>query len=182
MLHLEENPIVAAVRTDEEFEAALVCPCNVIFMLNANVLNLENFIKKAHEQNKKVFVHVDVSEGIGKDHFGLGFIAKTGAEGIISTRMNLIRMAKDWNLKTVQRVFIMDSKSIDTAVEMIRSVKPDLIEVMPGIIPRVIKRFCERVSHPVIAGGLIESKEDMINSLEAGALAISTGKSDLWYK
>jgi glycerol uptake operon antiterminator len=33
---------------------------------------------------------------------------------------------------------------------------------------------------PVIAGGLIESKEDVIEILNAGALAISTGKKVLW--
>ena len=35
---------------------------------------------------------------------------------------------------------------------------------------------------PVIAGGLIETKDEIFAALSAGASAISTGKKELWYK
>ena len=37
------------------------------------------------------------------------------------------------------------------------------------------------VSVPVIAGGLISDKEDIIAALDAGAAAISTTKEELWF-
>ena len=33
---------------------------------------------------------------------------------------------------------------------------------------------------PIIAGGLISNKEDILNGLSAGALAISSGDPKLW--
>ena len=39
----------------------------------------------------------------------------------------------------------------------------------------------KEVGHKVIAGGLISEKEDIINALNAGATAISTTNSALWY-
>ena len=39
----------------------------------------------------------------------------------------------------------------------------------------------EKLSVPVIAGGLISDKEDIIAALDAGATAISTTKEELWF-
>jgi len=65
-------------------------------------------------------------------------------------------------------------------VKIAQTVKPDLIEVMPGVMPGVIGRITRQVSIPVIAGGLIDSKQDIIEILKSGALGASTGKAELW--
>jgi len=52
---------------------------------------------------------------------------------------------------------------------------------MPGIIPRVIKRIKSEIPEiPIIAGGLIESKEDIMDVLKSGGIAVSTSKESLW--
>ena len=53
------------------------------------------------------------------------------------------------------------------------------MEIMPGVIPKVIQRLSkEKV--PVIAGGLIETKAEVTAALRSGATAISTGRPELW--
>ena len=52
---------------------------------------------------------------------------------------------------------------------------------MPGVMPKVIRQMTEKLSVPVIAGGLISDKEDIIAALDAGATAISTTKEELWF-
>ena len=42
-------------------------------------------------------------------------------------------------LFTIQRFFIVDSHSVDTAVESIRIGKPDVVEIMPGVIGKTKK-------------------------------------------
>ena len=54
------------------------------------------------------------------------------------------------------------------------------MELMPGIIDKAITRFC-RGNIPVIAGGLIETKQEVTNALGHGAAAVSSGKNELWY-
>lgn len=180
---LEINPIIAAVRDGDDFKNALKSPASVIFSLSAvNVLNIETYVKETEKNEKALFLHIDMADGIGKDPTGLSYIAKCGVRGIISTRSSLIKSAREAGLMTVQRFFMVDSRSIATACENIKQSKPDLVELMPGIMPKVISDIKKRVGVPLIAGGLIETKENVIEALGAGASGISTGKSALWYE
>lgn len=180
MINLELSPIIAAVRTKEDFISAANSPVGIIFLLNSNILTLKELVDYAHSKDKKLFIHIDFADGIGKDKFGLKFITQMGVDGIISTRVNIVKLARECGLATVQRFFIVDSHSVDTAVESIKSSKPDMIEIMPGILPRTISNFKNKVKMPVIAGGLIETKSDIIDAIKAGASAISTAKQELW--
>ena len=56
----------------------------------------------------------------------------------------------------------------------------DLIEVLPGIMPKIIKHIAGQAAVPVIAGGLISEKEDVMRALDAGAIAISTTNQAVW--
>ena len=154
----------------------------LVFLLNSqNILNIEDIISLAHRVRKKVFIHFDFLDGVGKDKYGIRYLKNKGADGIISTKTNLILLAKEEGLLTVQRFFIVDSKAIATAFDSISTSKPDMVEIMPGIMPEVITNFVNSVKPKVIAGGLISTKQQISQGLEAGAFAVSTGNSDLWY-
>lgn len=53
--------------------------------------------------------------------------------------------------------------------------------MMPGIIPKVLKEIRGYTDIPIIAGGLISDKKDIMAAFAAGADAISTTKEDLWF-
>ena len=59
--------------------------------------------------------------------------------------------------------------------------RPDMIEVLPGVMPKIIRRICRESRVPVIAGGLIADKEDIMAALDAGAVSISTTRQDVWF-
>lgn len=128
--------VAAAVRTREDFEIALQSRVDVIFLLYSNILTMDKYINKAKSMGKRIFIHMDFAEGIGKDRAGLEFLKHLGADGILTTKTNMIRPAKDLGLITVQRFFIVDSHSVDTAVESIRIAKPDIVEIMPGVVSK----------------------------------------------
>ena len=102
-------------------------------------------------------------------------------DGVISTRAQIIRTAKDLGLLTVQRFFALDSPGLGSVQEMLKTTDPHLMEIMPGVIPKAVRRFSGG-SIPVIAGGLIETRQEVTAALSAGALAVSTGRKDLWYE
>ena len=176
---LECNPVIAAV-TDEKWQQALESPAQVIFYLSANLLSVEEKVRQAHEAGTYVMVHLDLAEGIGRDRSGIRFLAQCGVDGIISTRAQLIRLATEQNLITVQRFFALDSKGMESIEEMLRSTNPHLMEIMPGVIGKAIRRF-RKSGIAVIAGGLIETKQEVTDALGAGATAVSTGQQTLWY-
>ena len=177
--YLKENPIISAVK-DKYFEDALNSPSNVIFLLGTSILKIENRIQKAHKANKLLFLHIDLADGIGKDKTAIEFLANLGIDGIISTRTNLIKIARDNGLYTVQRFFALDSQGVDSIGDMLSSSSPDIIEIMPGVIGKIIEKFAKGDT-PVIAGGLIETKQEVTTALNLGAIAVSTGKKELWY-
>ena len=176
---LARSPVIAAVR-DEGFDAACVSPCEVIFYLKANINTICRRTSAAHERGKLLFVHMDLAEGVGKDKSAVEFMAGLGVDGIVSTRSSMIRWAKECGLITVQRFFALDSQGIGAIDEMLDSVKPDMMELMPGVIPKLVSRFSGG-SIPVIAGGLVQTKSEVTEALSAGAAAVSTGTQVLWH-
>ena len=176
---LERSPVIAAVQSNT-LDKALNSPVEIIFDLKVSLLEIEESIKRVHAAGKKIFIHIDLAEGIGKDKTGVEYLAKCKVDGIISTRGQLIRYANELGLITVQRFFALDSKGVDSIGDMLESANPDLIEIMPGIASKVIKRFVA-TGITVIAGGLIETKQEITEALNNGAYAVSTGKEQLWY-
>ena len=56
----------------------------------------------------------------------------------------------------------------------------DAIEVLPGVIPKVIEKLADKAGKPIVAGGLIESKEEVITALNSGATCVSTTRKEIW--
>lgn len=176
---LELNPVIAAIR-DDGWDAALHSPAQVLFYLSADLTTVNARIRQAHEAGKILLIHLDLAEGIGKDRAGIRYLAQQGVDGIISTKAQIIRAARDMGLLTVQRFFALDSKGMESIEEMLHTSTPHLIEIMPGVIGKALRRFCN-CGIPIIAGGLVETKLEVTDAISCGATAVSTGKEALWY-
>ena len=174
------NGIIAAVRTTEEFDKALLSECKTVFLLNCEILELKELISRAHGAGKEIFIHFDFIDGLGKDKSGMKYLAHLKPDGIISVRPQAVRLAKECKMKTVQRFFIVDSRSVKSAMELIESTKPDMVEIMPAVVYRQIQDFAEKVTVPVIAGGLIKSEDEAKKAIKYGASAVSSGMAELW--
>lgn len=175
---LEQKPVIAAV-SDDKWAAALHSPAAVLFYLSADVMTVRERVAEAHAVGKAVLIHADLAEGIGKDAAGIRYLADCGADGILSTRAALIRAAKEHGLIAVQRFFALDSKGLDSVEEMLHKTSPHLMEIMPGVIGKAIRRFSVG-EIPVIAGGLVETADEVAGAFANGATAVSTGAEDLW--
>ncbi len=179
---LELNPIICAIKNDEHLEDAANSDGDIVFLLNEDILSLKDKIEFLHKHNKKVFVHIDMITGISSSPIAVDYMKKElNLDGIITTKTNIVKRAIELDLKVVQRFFFIDSMSLENAIESLRKVKPDAIEVMPGVIQKVIKKMNKTYPNiPIICGGLIDSKEEIINGLASGAMAISTTDVDIW--
>ena len=181
-ISLLQKMIIAAVRNERDMEKALQSGVESIFYLSPNILTLDETVRGAHEVDKKIFLHMDLAEGIGKDKAGIEYVKQKGVDGVISTRVNIIKAAREAGLFTVQRFFIVDSQSVNTTLEGIKASKPDMIEIMPGIATKVIADLKAKLNSPIIAGGMIESRLEVRDALQSGATAVSTSKRELWGK
>jgi len=178
---LKTNPVIAAIRSEQQLDVALKSNCEIIFILSANIFNVGLYIREIKQSNKEVFVHIDFLEGLGKDKKAIEYVAKRlKPDGIITTRSNLIKYAKTMGLFAIQRFFIVDSQSLYTCINTINNVKPDMAEIMPGLMPKIIKDLSTNISIPIIAGGLISQKKEIQLLLSNGAIGVSIGSDKLW--
>ncbi len=175
-----EKKIIAAIRDGSVIDTASLDGIDTVFLLYTNIMELDSKLAEIHQQNKELFVHVDFAEGIGKDRYGMAYLKEIGIDGVISTRASVIKAARENGLKTVQRIFIVDSQSIQTAIDSTKISKPDMIEIMPGVVPKVILQMKSKTDIPIIAGGLVSDIEEIDAALDAGAIAVSTSNTELW--
>ena len=180
MLDFETYPIIAAIRTEQDFHIAINSDIQTIFLLSVELSQVPQYAKIAHENNKLLFAHMDFVNGLSNDAHGVKYLASMGIDGIISTRSNIISAAHECGLLSVQRFFMIDSRSVDTALEALSSSKASMIEIMPGIAYKAISKIKKSIKIPIIAGGLISSKDECFKALGEGASMISTGEHSLW--
>ena len=177
---MEQNPVVPALKDESCLDKCLLCPCGVVFVLCGDILNIGDIIQRLHEGGKKAVIHADLVTGLAPREIAADFLQRCGADGIISTRPALVRRGGELGLLSVLRVFALDSKAVSKTHTEVEVGSPDMIEILPGPIPRVIARLSHELRIPVIAGGLLEEKSDILSALGAGALCVSTSDSRLW--
>lgn len=179
---IENSPIIAAAKDEAGLKRCLACDSQVIFLLFGDICNIGDLVLSVKESRKIAMVHIDLVQGLSQKEIAVDFIQKyTKADGIISTKPALIQRAKQLGLSTVLRSFVIDSLALSSIEKQISAADPDILEVLPALMPKVISRICHMVRVPVIAGGLISDKEDILAMLSAGAISISSTSPDIWF-
>ena len=178
---LQINPVIAAAGNEEELALALASDCRVVFLLMGSVLDVGALTRRVHGSGKLCVIHLDLIDGYSSREIAVDALHReTGAEGIISTRGALIRRAKQLGMAAIQRGFMLDSRSLASFEQQIQQSRPDFVEILPGLLPKVIASLKTRLDIPIIAGGFIHEKEDVIAALQAGALAVSASSPRIW--
>ena len=169
------------MRNLESARCAAKSSAAAIFILGGSILTLPDILREVHDAGKYAFVHIDLAEGLGRDDSAVEWCAKTlQADGLISTRPQLLRKASEMGMVTIQRLFLMDSTSFEHGKKLLRNTPPDMAEVLPGIAPKAIRQLSNALDKPVIAGGMISEKSEIITALDAGAIAVSVSDPLLW--
>lgn len=179
---LADTPIIAAVKDMDGLDKCLESDIRVIFILFGDVCSLQDIVKKVKDAGKVAIVHMDLVSGFTGKEIVLDYIKNfTHADGIITTKVNLIKYAKQIGLYTVLRFFVVDSMALSNIEKQVDSIQPDVIEILPGIMPKIIAKVNKISRVPVIAGGLISDKNDVMTALKNGAVAISATSPDIWF-
>lgn len=181
---LERNPIIAAIKTGGALDKALLSPVEVVFLLGGNICELDDIVARVRERGKLLYIHMDLIEGMGKDFHALQYMGeRVRPNGIITTKAAFVKHTAEFGLGAIQRMFMLDSMSLEVGLNGLAkaTVPPGAVEILPGILPDIIRLFTQRTRLPIIAGGLIRSKDDAVKGLAAGATGISTSNQALWY-
>jgi glycerol uptake operon antiterminator len=177
---LRRNSVVPAVRgPDRDLDAALAGEHPAIFVLGGDVFKVLGRIG-SRGRRPQIYLNVDLVGGIAADASGLRFLAGR-VDGIISTHRHVIELAKTSGLITIQRLFAIDSGAVERGLKLIRRAQPHFVEILPALAYREIAaQYSEVLDLPVLAGGLLRSREDIATILEAGAVGVSASDQGLW--
>lgn len=176
------SPVIAAVKDEEGLEDCLGLEhIQIVFFLFGDLCSIPGLVARVKDAGKIALVHTDRISGLAQSkEIAVDFLrANTRLDGIISTRPNFIRRARELDLFTVLRLFAIDSMAL-AGIDKLEAAKPDFLEVLPGVMPKTIRRIVQTARTPLLAGGLITDKEDVLSALAAGAVAVSSTNPEVW--
>ena len=128
---LLDEPVIAAVKTDEALTAALASPCSAVFLLASTLLTVDGLVHRIHDAGKLAVVHIDLVDGLSSREIAVDSLnALCHPDGIISTRPTLIRRARHRGLLTVQRAFILDSLSLTSLSGQLEQGQAGFVEIL----------------------------------------------------
>ena len=61
---LQDSPVIAAVKSDEDLQRAIDSDCAAVFFLYGTIINIREKVQAAKDGGKLALVHVDLVEGL----------------------------------------------------------------------------------------------------------------------
>ncbi len=118
---ISNNTIIPSIRKYKYFEKALSCQSEYVLLSEANIGNLQSLIGKCHQSGKKVLVHLELLGGFKPDQAGINLLKNYyKVDGVISSNLSALRYAKKEGLLTVYRVLLIDSRSLDQSLDIVK--------------------------------------------------------------
>ena len=179
---LEDSPIIAAIKDEAGLKKCVTSDSRVIFILYGDILTIPDIVATVKASGKIAMVHIDLITGLSSKEITVDFLKKyTQADGIITTKPNLIKRAKELGFYTILRLFLIDSMAYENIDRQVKVAKPDVIEVLPALMPKIVAKVCKLSPIPVIAGGLVSDKADVMTLLQSGVIFISSTNEKIWF-
>ncbi len=178
---LSQHPVIASIKDEDGLREVLRVNCPVVFVLFGSVMTIPGIVATLKGAGRTVFVDVDLVDGFSNKPVVVDFLKKhTRADGVLSSKSIMVKAAKTAGFLAIHRLFLVDSFSYHNLPKQVSLSGADAIEVMPGCMPRVISWLRNDTDLPLIAGGLVCDKQDVMSALGAGAIAIASSNRDVW--
>lgn len=153
-----------------------------ILLRHCNVFDFASLTDSARKNGISVYVSLDYIDGINADEAGLHYLAEhLRVQGIISHHPKVLALGKHLGLRTIQRIFAIDSSGLETALEAVDIQTTDLLAIEPAlVIPHIAAYLKATLPLPFVGSGLLTTQAQVQAVLRAGATGIIVAKPDLW--
>lgn len=143
-------PVIAVIRRAEDLPRAFTSRVPAIFFLRAPAFHLGPLVWAVQARGKMASVHIDLIAGLGKDRAGIAFLAREiGVNGIVTSHGQLVAAARSDRVIAVQRLLLHDELGLPSALSAVDRARPDIIEVLPGVIfPEIVAQLRSTPTSP----------------------------------
>ncbi len=177
---LRGMPCCAAITSQQHFEAALESRVRILFVLRADGLEIQPLVRRAHEAQKLVAVHLDLVDGIRTDRAGVSWLARAGVDALISSRGELMAAVRRERMVAIHRLLLVRTGLLDSGIAAVNRSHADIVEILPGVILPDVRALLPPLTMPLLAGGFIRTENEARAALAAGAVAVTTSTRELW--
>ena len=148
---LERTPVIPAVKEPETLDLACHCDGAAVFLLCGDILNIAGLVDKDCTGREAGGGYGESGGGTGPRRLPWTICAPAEPTGSSPPDPHH-PPGRELGMLTVLRVFAIDSKAVSNLGKETGMGMPDLIEVLPGTIYRVIARLSRELPVPLIAG------------------------------
>lgn len=180
LARLAVSPCCAAITADSRLDDALASPVQIVFILRADGLALRPVLRRIHDAGRMVAVHLDLVDGVRPDRAGVAWLARAGADAIISSQGQLMPAIRREGAVAIHRLLLIRTGLLASAFAAAAKSGADIVEVLPGVILPDIQPLMPRLHVPLLAGGFIRTDADARAVLAAGAAGVTTSSQNLW--
>ena len=177
---LADAPCCAAIVDWARLDAALASRAAAIFVLRGNGLDLSDLVRRVHDEGKLIAVHLDLVDGLKPDHWGVAWLARCGADAVITSHGQLMSVIRNEGAIAIHRLLLSRREHLETAVAALARSRPDIVEILPGVILPAIAGLLPALDVPMLAGGFIRTPLDARAVLASGAVGVTTSSEGLW--
>ena len=178
------KPVIPYVADGVDAHVGLMALASVIFIGGGELADLPGMMTKLSRPplgDIPVFLHIDLVNGLSNDESGLRYVAGLErVDGVITVRHHLAPAARKLGLMSVVRLFLQDGRAVERGLGVVEKSRPDAVELLPGVAYLEVADRFRGVNIPVIAGGLIRTREIADRIRAAGCRAVSTTNIKLW--
>ncbi|MGL5191384.1 MAG: glycerol-3-phosphate responsive antiterminator [Cetobacterium sp.] len=179
---MEFNRITPVVVNEIYYERALKSTSDYVVYEMGDFISLKDRVEELKKSGKNVFVKINEIEGLKEDDdASMSFLKNIGVYGVIANKTKVLIKAKKMGLKIAYTAFVFDTKSFSTTLKNIKTIEPDIIEVRPGVMSKIIKIInSENPTIPIWATGLITEEAEIEEAINSGAKTVVTSQIELW--
>ncbi len=177
----EGQRVIPAISTHQELDKFLQTDLEYGLLMSFQLAQLPELVHAMHKHGKKVLVHLDMVKGLASDPYGaIYLIQKLRIQGIISIKPKVIELCKKRRVIGILRFFLKDTLSLNQSMDILKRVEPDAVEVLPAVKTDIIDHIKANTGAEVLMGGLLQTRAQIEQCIEAGAIAVTVSKPDLW--
>lgn len=177
----DNQHVIPAITNHQDLKKFISLPLTYGILMNFQLAQLPELIGIMRENKKKVLIHSELIKGLTADEFGAIYLIQVlKVDGIISSKPKVIEICKKRKVVGIFRFFLKDSLSLEQSLEIVRKLNPEYVEILPATSYEVLPRIQRELNAKILMGGLIASKLDVEHCLKAGAIAVTSSKTELW--
>jgi len=179
-VRLTRHPVIATLYGAELIDDFIASEAEISIVANFELRRLQSVIKSLTDAKKYPIVNIDSCDGLSQDKGGVDYLAEIGAKGLVSTRVATVQRAKKAGLVSIQKVFVTDRSTFPRSVSALEQSEPNLVQLMPApMLPHIPAQY-RKAMPPIVASGFVCGREDALNAISNGAIAVSTSDKKLW--